>query len=464
MDYPTKSRAHRPVLFAVAGLLALALVVGCGGEGAMPSATSVPSPTNVATVEPTAAPSTAAVTTTTSLGERAWKTTLMLAEELSPRESGTEEELAAAEWLAGRFSGWGYEVGLEEFEAIEMSRAVRLMVTAPEKSDGGRTFLGPRPGEEVWMFALPVAPSTRRAAGYEVEGALAYAGQGAEEDFSGVDLMGKIALIEMGGGVTLRDKVNRAAEAGAEAVVLFSSGLVWDRLYDDTGIPVISIGPDDGDGLARIVQAGAEIEARVNKESIELQPSRNVVADLNNNIEDDELLVVGAHYDTTPGSQGANDNGSGVAVALTLAEELSDDELPFDLRFVLFGSEETGLNGSFEYVGGLEEEELDRMLGMINLDVVGTGKLKAIGSERMVEFVVETGAEIGIEALTFELPPGYGSDHIPFMLAGVEAVFLFADDVTYINSPQDRVERLQYESIEQATELAMEMIQALAER
>ena len=54
-------------------------------------------------------------------------------------------------------------------------------------------------------------------------------------------------------------------------------------------------------------------------------------------------LIIGAHYDTTPNSPGANDNGSGVAAALVVAEELSDDELPFDLRFVLFGSEEIGL-------------------------------------------------------------------------------------------------------------------------
>ena len=52
----------------------------------------------------------------------------MLAEELSPRESATDEELRAAEWLAGRFSGWGYEVELQDFEAVEIGRATRLVV------------------------------------------------------------------------------------------------------------------------------------------------------------------------------------------------------------------------------------------------------------------------------------------------------------------------------------------------
>ncbi len=427
----------------------------------MPVATAEP-PTAVA---PTQAPATQSET---SLGERAWETTLMLAEELSPRESATEEELRAAEWLAGRFSGWGYEVGLEEFEAIEISEAVRLMIRVPERSDVGRILLGRAPGEEVWMFAFPVDPSTRRAQGYGIDGTLAYAGQGTKEDFSGVDLTGRIVLIEMGGDNTLQDKVEGAAESGAEAVVLFSreagGTAIWDRILDETSIPAITIGVQEGNGLARMVESGVEVEARVNKTPLFPQPSRNIIAELNNDIEDDEVLVVGAHYDTTPDTQGANDNGSGVAVALTIAEELADDELPFDLRFVMFGAEETGLNGSFAYVGGLEEEELDRIMGMINLDVVGAGALTAIGSEAMVEFAAETGAGVGIEVLTFELPPGYGSDHVAFMSAGVEAVFLFADDVTYINSPRDTVEHLEYEPIAQSAELTMEMIQELAER
>ena len=91
----------------------------------------------------------------------------------------------------------------------------------------------------------------------------------------------------------------------------------------------------------------------VRKRPLPPRPSRNVIAELNNKVEDDEVLVLGAHYDTSPGSPGANDNGSGVAVLTVLAQELADDELPFDLRLVLFGSEEIGLNGSFAYLKGL---------------------------------------------------------------------------------------------------------------
>ena len=167
--------------------------------------------------------------------------------------------------------------------------------------------------------------------------------------------------------MSLREKVEGAGEAGAEAAVIFNeepnAGASWDRVYQDTRIPAIGIGNREGRGLLRALETGGNLEVRVSKAPLAQQPSRNVVAELNNDIEDDETLIIGAHYDTTPNSSGANDNGSGVAAALVVAEELSDDELPFDLRFVLFGAEEIGLNGSFAYVGGLGEGESERYIG-----------------------------------------------------------------------------------------------------
>ena len=401
------------------------------------------------------------------LAQKVWDTAVMLAEELSPRESATDEELRAAEYLAGRFSGWGYEVGLQDFEAVEIG-ATRLVVLGPGDAVEGLSRLGYREGDRVWMFAFPVDPSSLAAEGYEVEGAMAYAGRGTGEDFSGVDLKGKIALIEGGGGVSLREKVEGAGEAGAEAAVIFNeepnAGASWDRVFRDTRIPAIGIGNREGRGLLRALETGGTVEVRVSKEPLAQQPSRNVVAELNNDIEDDETLVIGAHYDTTPNSSGANDNGSGVAAALVVAEELSDDELPFDLRFVLFGAEEIGLNGSFAYVGGLGEGESENILAMINLDVVGTGELTGIGTERMVELAVETAADIGFELGTVDLGAGYGSDHIAFMLAGIDVIFLFADDVTYINSPLDTLEHLQPEPLAQSVELTLEIIERLTEQ
>ena len=454
----------------MAVLLALTLILACGGGEPTAAPTATPAPTTVptATLAPVQTLTEATTPPPDPLAQKVWETAVMLAEELSPRESATEEELRAAEYLAGRFSGWGYEVEMQDFEAVEISRATRLVVTGPGDAVEGLARLGFRDGEGVWMFAFPADPSSLAEEGYRLEGDLAYAGRGTGEDFSGVDVQGKIALMEGGGGVSLREKVEGAGEAGAKGAVIFNeetnAGASWERFYEDTEIPAIGIGNREGRGLLRALETGGSVEVRLSKAPLSPLPSRNVVADLENDIEDDETLIIGAHYDTTPNSSGANDNGSGVAAALVVAEELSDDELPFDLRFVFFGSEEIGLNGSFAYVGGLGEGESENILAMINLDVVGTGVLTGIGSESMVELAVEAAESIGIELGVVDLPVGYGSDHIAFRLAGIEVIFLFADDVTYINSPLDTLEHLQPEPLAQSVELTLEIVERLAEQ
>jgi acetylornithine deacetylase/succinyl-diaminopimelate desuccinylase-like protein len=54
----------------------------------------------------------------------------------------------------------------------------------------------------------------------------------------------------------------------------------------------------------------------------------------------DQILLVGAHYDSVVGSPGANDNGTGAAAVLELARLLAHERLPRTLRFVLFVNEE----------------------------------------------------------------------------------------------------------------------------
>ena len=95
------------------------------------------------------------------------------------------------------------------------------------------------------------------------------------------------------------------------------------------------------------------------------------------------LVIIGAHYDVVPETEaGANDNTSGVAVLLSLAEALAGRSLPYTIRFVAFGSEEIGLYGSRHYVESLDEAELARITAMLNFDVVGSGPhLEAAGHE-----------------------------------------------------------------------------------
>lgn len=61
-------------------------------------------------------------------------------------------------------------------------------------------------------------------------------------------------------------------------------------------------------------------------------------------------LIGATHYDTVPGSPGADDNGSGIAVLLSCAKILSEFKCPESTMFVIFNCEEDNLIGSKDFV------------------------------------------------------------------------------------------------------------------
>jgi len=87
----------------------------------------------------------------------------------------------------------------------------------------------------------------------------------------------------------------------------------------------------------------------------------------------DSLFVVGAHIDAVPGTPGADDNASGVAVLLALAERfggLPRSRSTVALRFAAFNLEEWGMVGSQDHAEGLKRSGRG-VAGMISLEMVG---------------------------------------------------------------------------------------------
>jgi alkaline phosphatase isozyme conversion protein len=116
----------------------------------------------------------------------------------------------------------------------------------------------------------------------------------------------------------------------------------------------------------------------------------------------DQQIIVGAHYDSVDqnGSQGADDNASGVAVLLETAEQVFDMETPYTIVFAAFGAEEEGLWGSENYVGQLKRSERKNIVGMVNLDCLIAGdKAYVYGNEgpgSMRDWVLEDAKGLGL--------------------------------------------------------------------
>ena len=271
---------------------------------------------------------------------------------MSPRESATDQEKAAADYLLRELKLLGYQAQLQPFtfQRLSSGQTVRLL-------DGQGL-----PGRPLRLTGLGAAA-----------GPLAHVGLSKAEDMPESGLAGRVALVRRGE-LTFQEKVSRVAEAGAVAAIIYNnvSGPFSGRLRDRASIPAVGISREDGERLLALMEDG-EVEITVLAE-MSTHASRNVIALRPDVSALEDVLVVGAHYDTVPATQGANDNGSGVATLMTLAAELAEVDLPFRLRLLLFGSEEVGLLGSRHYVDSLAREELDSIIAMINLDSTGSGQ------------------------------------------------------------------------------------------
>ena len=114
------------------------------------------------------------------------------------------------------------------------------------------------------------------------------------------------------------------AEAGAVAAIIYNNapGPFSGRLREQADIPEVAVSRAEGEKLLDFLADG-DLEVTVSLE-MDSHASRNVVAERPGTSDDGRVLIIGAHYDTVPGTQGANDNGSGVATLMTLSAELAD--------------------------------------------------------------------------------------------------------------------------------------------
>jgi aminopeptidase S len=146
------------------------------------------------------------------------------------------------------------------------------------------------------------------------------------------------------------------------------------------------------------------------------------------------VIVIGAHLDSVPAGPGINDNGSGVAALLVIAQRLVELPAPDrTIRFAFWGAEEDGPFGSRAYVESLTANERAEIAAYLNFDMLGS--LNAIrfvydeedappGSDEITALFASH-----IEAAGRAWDPidvDRRSDHGPFAAAGIPIGGLFS--------------------------------------
>ncbi|MEG3848159.1 M28 family peptidase, partial [Microcoleus sp. herbarium7] len=86
--------------------------------------------------------------------------------------------------------------------------------------------------------------------------------------------------------------------------------------------------------------------------------------------QDNLPIVIGAHYDTVPGTPGADDNATGVAVLLELARAIALQPLKYPVQLVAFDMEEYGYFGSSHHAAKFKQQQQSIRL-MISLEMLG---------------------------------------------------------------------------------------------
>jgi Zn-dependent M28 family amino/carboxypeptidase len=232
----------------------------------------------------------------------------------------------------------------------------------------------------------------------------------------------------------------------------------------------------------------------------------NVVGTLNPSAGTSPILI-GAHYDTVPGSPGADDNASGVAAMLECARVLAGSNSSRHVNFVAFDAEEMqppleGLHGSTAYVASLTSEH--RPSTAIILETIGFSSTelpqRLPGSFRILfrrayktlkqqEFAANSllilskgqgrhtarmleksagSAGINLPILPLEIPWWMPlvrnlrrSDHAPFWKAGIPAVMI-SDTANFRNpnyhTPNDTPETLDANLVASAARMVLDAI------
>ncbi|NHC43779.1 M28 family peptidase [Motilibacter aurantiacus] len=349
--------------------------------------------------------------------ERALNHIVKLSEGIGPRIGGTDSEAEAAEYLAERLDRWGYDTRMQPFPVADKFLG--------ELERRGGT---PLPQDICWQ----VGASPEGALDTVVRGETVDAGDGAPGSYP-ADVTGKILLVDYV--ASARNTVVATAVArGAAAVVFLAADLVFPRragaftprLTTPVAIPVLGAAQVQKERLRALV-AGGPLDLRVRTEAHRGLTSRNVLAERAGDPAAPVVMVC-AHYDSVIGAKGANDDGSGTALTMELAQTLR--KLPTDatIQFGLWGSEEQGLIGSRYYVAGLSPAQRQRYLAVFNNDMVATSwdqatmywVLSANGqANAATSAVIAAAGRLGYSQMLSSVTMRGSSDHQSFQDVGI---------------------------------------------
>lgn len=238
----------------------------------------------------------------------------------------------------------------------------------------------------------------------------------------------------------------------------------------------------DGDDAARaylvdtFTKYGYEVEEQVfefanSGSQIGIQndnTTANIIATKKADVPDSDILIISSHYDTVSGTPGANDNASGTTVLLETAKAIAKLPSDTEIRLIAFGAEEDGLRGSHYYVSTLPEEEKSRIIGDIQLDMLGHYRSKEVliaaptDTETLVGNLINDSAE-KLTGSRMNSAIESASDHTSFIAEGIPAVLLMQDNLGVENHKvADQSSIISPKKLKSITDIVVDTVKTVA--
>lgn len=441
---------------------------------------------------------------------------------LKGRKTGTEGDSLAAEYIRKELKDIGL-VPLQD-KGFQHFRVTDKIVTGPANS-----LIVNETNQILNTDFAPFAFSENASFAGEV----VFAGYGFSinedslkwDDYKSMDVKGKVVLIlradpeiEKNSSPFIkyskdRDKVLQAKDLGAAAVLLVS-GKVFDpedkfeplaKGDQSVGLPSFRISRK----LANSILAGKkltieDLEKQLNEKrspnsfvvggsvsghsdvSQTTVPTRNVVMLLPGSDKKlrDQYVVLGAHFDhlgmgglgsgsrvpdTVAIHYGADDNASGVAMIIELAEKLAANPQNHKRSIVVaaFSGEEMGLLGSKKFVE-LPGIDLNKVNAMVNMDMVGRLnensllQIGGVGTAEPLKNILKTENDTTVLRLSLS-DEGYGpSDHASFYGKNIPVLFVSSGAHLDYHTPSDTYDKINYDGMVKISDLSYKVITDLA--
>ncbi len=199
-------------------------------------------------------------------------------------------------------------------------------------------------------------------------------------------------------------------------------------------------------------------------------PVRNVIGKINGH-HSDSVIMFTAHYDhlgmmgNNTVFPGANDNASGIAMMLSIARYFQKNPIKYDMLFVAFGAEETGLVGSQYFVEN-SPIDLSKIRFLINFDLAGTGGegitvVNAIKYPGTFKRLRSLNDSLQLLPDIKERGEACNSDHCPFDRQNVPCFYIYTrGGIQAYHDVFDRYETLPLTEFEDYATLMIELVKS----